>query len=135
MLNEPAQQAFLDTLHRDTYGVLTDLQTFVSAEVVKPDEEISLRSRAVMIREAMQATSRMAHVMAWLMLQKALDSGEISDAEARSHEANGFSEASNLSAAEGHPSEMRQLPVELRSLIDRSRRAYDRALTLKQRTA
>lgn len=135
MSNGSAQQAFLDTLHQDTFAVLTDLRSFVSTEVAKPDHDTPLRSRAVMIREAMQATRRMAHVMAWLMLQKALESGEITDEEARSHEANGFDEASDPPAIEDVPAEMRELPVELRSLIDRSRRAFDRALQLKQRTA
>lgn len=135
MKNGPALRAFLDNLHRETFAVLTDLREYISAEVADPDETVSLQARAAMIREAMLATQRMAHVMAWLMLQKAVDAGEISTREAESHAANEFGANPDAGQGEAPREDLRALPVELRGLIDRSRRAYGQALVLKARAS
>lgn len=77
--------------------------------------------------EAFRITSRLTQVMAWLMIQRAAENGEVSFEEACSEDYRLSGEAVCLddSAAEDE-----ELPPALRSLLDRSHRLYLRVSRL-----
>ena len=79
--------------------------------------------------EALRVTSRLTQVMAWLMLQRAVQGGEISPEEA-CEESNRLSgrEVCLETAAVGDMS----LPSGLRSLLDRSYHLYQRVSRLEE---
>jgi regulator of CtrA degradation len=79
--------------------------------------------------EALRVTSRLTQVMAWLMLQRAVQDGEISMQEA-CQESNRLSgrEVCLDATATGDAT----LPSGLRSLLDRSLRLYQRVSRLEE---
>lgn len=81
--------------------------------------------------EALRVTSRLTQVMAWLMMQRAVQHGEISAEEA-------CQECYRLSAREvcldTDATQDVTLPVGLRSLLDRSYRLYQRVSRLEEMT-
>lgn len=80
--------------------------------------------------EALRVTSRLIQVMAWLMMQRAVQDGEISAEEAcGEHNRLAGHDVCLDTAGEEDDS----LPVGLRSLLDRSYRLYRRVSRLEDR--
>lgn len=79
--------------------------------------------------EALRVTSRLTQVMAWLMLQRAVQCGEISQQEAcqECHRLSGRDVCLDTSAI----AEL-SLPAGLRSLLERSYRLYQRVSRLEE---
>lgn len=79
--------------------------------------------------EALRVTSRLTQVMAWLMLQRAVHEGEISayEACAEQNRLSGQSVCLDDSMGEDH-----EIPVGLRSLLNRSLRLYQRISRLEE---
>ena len=79
--------------------------------------------------EALRVTSRLTQVMAWLMLQRAVQYGEIELAEAcsESNRLAGRDVCLDTTADSDH-----SLPVGLRSLLERSYRLYQRVSRLEE---
>ena len=79
--------------------------------------------------EALRVTSRLTQVMAWLMMQRAVQDGEISLAEA-------LRDPNRLSGIDicldATSSDDARLPMGLRSLLDRSYRLYQRVSRLEE---
>ena len=132
MTNSPALRAFLDNLYDEAFGVLVDLRDFVSSELVDEKIEIPDDARELAVHEVSRATRRMADVMAWLLLQKAIDAGEVAPDAAAAHSAGGIAPES-LDPTDPSPEAMERLPVALRGLIDRSRRLHEKTVQLKTR--
>ncbi len=79
--------------------------------------------------EALRVTSRLTQVMAWLMIQRAVNSGEISLAEAcRPHYRLGGQEVCLDVSRNADPC----LPTKLRSLMARSHNLYQRVARLQE---
>lgn len=79
--------------------------------------------------EALRVTSRLTQVMAWLMLQRAVQDGEITATEACAEEyrLSGQSVCLDESAEEDH-----NIPAGLRSLLNRSLSLYQRISRLEE---
>lgn len=76
--------------------------------------------------ESLKATTRLMHVIAWLLTQRAVDAGEIGEEEARNHD---------LLLADAVPSDpemCRKLPDTARLLIASSEQLYKRTLRLQE---
>ena len=70
--------------------------------------------------ESLKVTTRIMHIVAWLLTQRAIESGEIPGADGRRPERRlGH-------AAESDPNVMDKMPTEARRLIEASRDLYDR---------
>ena len=127
-------KAFFNSTYDEAVALLIDLREFVSVHMVNADNgddpELPAELRVLMVHEVTRTTRRMTNVMAWLMLQKAVAAGEMKPEEAESHEAAHLGEDDDSSESLSKDS-LGDLPVALRSLIDRTRRIYDKAIRLK----
>jgi len=77
--------------------------------------------------EALRVTSRLTQAMAWLMMQRAVQDGEISQEEA-------LNEANRLAGQDvclGGEEESDLMPAGLCSLLQRSQKLYERVLRLE----
>jgi regulator of CtrA degradation len=79
--------------------------------------------------EALRVTSRLTQVMAWLMLQRAVQDGEISAHEACAEENRLSGQSVCLDETSGEDNE---IPAGLRSLLSRSLRLYQRISRLEE---
>lgn len=85
--------------------------------------------RLQMSCEAMRLTARLTHVMAWLLAQRAVYEGEISQEKALTgHEAL----ADLAICMDGAAAEAAALPYRFATLLDRSRRLYIRVARLDE---
>jgi regulator of CtrA degradation len=123
------QAVFFSRTFDETMTLMVEARSYLSA-----GEVIDRRAAGPIIGlrmscEAMRVTSRLAQVMAWLMMQKAIHQGEITPEQAVRDEC-------RLSGAEvcldrsfcGDES----LPRTLLSLMDRSHRLYVRVVRLEE---
>ena len=132
MTDAPALRAFLDTMYDEAFDVLVGLRDFVSADMVEADEDAPPESKALTVQEVSRATRRMADVMAWLLLQKAIQSGELDREAAVTHSASAIT-SEPFDPSDPAPAALEKLPVALRGLIDRSRRVHEKAVQFKER--
>ena len=132
MAEAPALRAFLENFHDEAYDVLEGLRDFVAVELVHDRGIAASDVHPLALEEVKKAIRRMADVMAWLLLQKAIAAGEIERAVAGEHLANRIA-SEPFDPGMTELEELEALPIELRSLIDRSRRVYENAVRLKNR--
>lgn len=90
-------------------------------DLVGSDEELA---RIALSCEALRTTTRMMHALAWLLNHRAYFAGELSEFQLRRH--------GRLPAAqpEPEPDQWAVLPPNLRDLVIRTRRFYDRIARL-----
>jgi regulator of CtrA degradation len=79
--------------------------------------------------EALRVTSRLTEAMAWLMMQRAVQQGEVTMQEALGERHRLSGQSICLEDAANHDE---TLPIGLRSLLDRSLRLYQRVGRLEQ---
>lgn len=121
-------QIFFDRAYGETLDLMVEARNYLT--VVEPVER---RRRAMepslrMSCEAMRVTTRLTQVMAWLMLQRAVESGEMTAAEASDERHRLSAAAVCLDTAANDDAE---LPPGLRSLMARSHRLYLRVSRLE----
>ncbi len=110
-------------------SLLVEARNYLSHREAKDGGGLGPDMRLVACYESMRVTSRLTQVMAWLLAQKAVQAGEITEREA-------VSDRFALSAAricldvagQGNMA----LPAGLRSLLDRSHRLYVRVGRLEE---
>ncbi len=78
--------------------------------------------------ESLRVTSRLTQIMAWLLMQRAVQAGEITSQQAARPE---FAIYVVPACWDSDGPEDESLPMGLRSLLDRSHRLYHRALRLE----
>lgn len=131
MIDSPVLQGFLERTYDETVEALVDLRNFVASELQDGPSDLLPEQRALTVQEITRATRRMASVMAWIMLQKAVQSGELNAEAAADHEAGQLiREEDDRGTASAE--QLRALPMAVRSLIDRTRRIYQKASRLDE---
>ncbi len=85
--------------------------------------------RLLLSSETLRLTTRLAEVMAWLMLQRAYHAGEVTEAEVRDQD-NRL--ANTRICMRVTPSGVHRLPPRLRDLLQRSERLYRRVARLDE---
>ena len=122
-----ATTAFFGKTYGDAVNLLVEARDYLA--VFEPDEHGALQpmERLVMCSETLRLTARLTQIMAWLLAQRAVQSGEISREQAL---------AEPLAALdicmEGENREDNGLPPRLSDLLGRSRRLYVRVARLDE---
>ena len=75
--------AFLSRTYDEAMSLLVETRNYLSFRQSVDGDRIEPLDRLKLTREAFRLTSRLAQVMAWLMLRRAVVEGEIADDEAR----------------------------------------------------
>ena len=78
--------AMLSRTYDEAMSLLVETRNYLSFRRQVDDVRIEPMDRLKLTRESFRLTSRLAQVMAWLMLRRAVVEGEIADDEARQPE-------------------------------------------------
>ena len=119
---------YVERTYHDAMALLVEARNYLAYREAMDDKRQRSDARLVACYESMRVTSRLTQVMAWLLAQKAVQAGEITEREA-------VSDRFALSAAhvcmnvDGQGN--MDLPAGLRSLLDRSHRLYVRVSRLE----
>ncbi|GAA0284102.1 hypothetical protein GCM10009127_26940 [Alteraurantiacibacter aestuarii] len=115
----------VETLYRDALDLADETRAAFDLsgrlDQVSSDEDLA---RIALSCEALRTTTRMMHAIAWLLNHRAFFAGELSEFQLRRH--------GRLPPAQsdGDPQQLIMLDPELRQLVDRTKRFYDRIARL-----
>lgn len=114
-------------LFREGMALVEEAANYLDGEGRSDSRDLSRGISLAYATESMRLTTRLMQIASWLLLQRAVNDGEMSDEEAGQEKAKvrlrGYA-----SALSGHPFE--DLPERLRSLVERSVRLQERVLRL-----
>lgn len=117
------ESPFLASLYRETMRLLEDARDYHRHSERSDRAALPVDDGCAMSRECLSMTARLTSVMAWVMVQRAVHAGEISDSDAASPENRLLAEPIHLAPiAIGQE----RLPRRLSRLLDRSWRLYQR---------
>ncbi len=119
--------AFISRTYDEAMSLLVETRNYLSFRQSADGARIQPMDRLKLTREAFRLTSRLAQVMAWLMLRRAVINGEIADAEARRPEHRLAGHDVCLARADDLGD---WLPDGMRGLLERSRALYERVARL-----
>ena len=120
-------KAFLDSAYDDAYDLLVDLRDYVSERPWQSDPALEPTAQIRVSQEVTRLTRLVTEVMAWLMLQKAVDADELTVEEAAGHD------AATLSDLEDDSADLSELPIAVRGMISRGRKLQTEVLQLETR--
>ncbi len=121
---------YFNGTYAEAFDLLVEARDYVERQVPAFRYGANPPDPAVMAQETMRLTSRLTQVMAWLMAQRAVQEGEIEEAEF----------VQDKYRLEGHEvclkraiEAMDDMPEELSDLMDRSFELYNRIMRLDMR--
>lgn len=123
------QPVFFRKAYDETLDLMVEARNYMAYVETRERKRLPLDEGLRMTCEALRVTSRLTQVMAWLMLQRAVEEGEIAAEEALSEEnrLSGMEICTDMTHAEDEA-----LPGGLRSLMDRSFSLYMRVARVEQ---
>lgn len=124
------ETAFFGKTYDEAMALLVEVRDYLAYREPIDRETLVPMDRLQLCCETMRLTARLTQIMAWLLAQRAVHSGEISQAEALAdHEA-----LAELAICMGGEEEatVASLPQRVRSLLERSRRLYVRVARLDE---
>lgn len=119
--------AMLSRTYDEAMSLLVETRNYLSFRRQVDDVRIEPMDRLKLTRESFRLTSRLAQVMAWLMLRRAVVEGEIADDEARQPEHRLAGHDVCLARADDLGD---WLPEGMRGLLERSQLLYERVARL-----
>jgi regulator of CtrA degradation len=114
----------------EALALLTEARDYLAGRGVREQARLPLDRRLVFSCESLRMTSRLIHCMAWLMIRRAVDDGEISEEAAMDPEWR--LEGQDICRADAGVTDIDTLPREFRRLLDLSARFYERISRLDQ---
>jgi regulator of CtrA degradation len=128
----PRRAVYFDRTYRETMTLLLETRDYMRFREPVDRRAMPDDQRLVVNCEALRLTSRLTHIMAWLLIQKAVHAGELTAAEAASedHRLAGQSVCRER-ATVGDVS----MPPRLATLLERSYHLYTRVERLDELVA
>ncbi len=123
---------YFDRTYRETMTLLVETRDYMRFREPADRGALPDDHRLAVNCEALRLTSRLTHIMAWLLIQKAVHAGEISPAEAAAEDHRLAGQA--VCRARGTAGGI-ALPPALEALLERSYRLYARVERLDALTA
>ena len=121
---------FLNRIFAEAMALLMESHDFLMRVEDGGEETLPVENRLAFHAASMRLAARMSEIMAWMLAQKAADSGEMTEAQAASP---AFS-LSHLPVCKGREGEEDEsLPEDFRSMLRRSRALYERIERLEGR--
>lgn len=130
MSAQTAPTAFFSKTYDETMGLLVEVRDYVAHDQKRDREELAPSAGALLCCEALRVTARLTQVMAWLLAQKAIHAGELSNEQVVAQ--NGPLAEIAICMAEQPDQELSFLPAYFRELLERSRRLYLRVARLDE---
>lgn len=121
--------AFFDRTYEEAFALLVEARDYLLERQRQAVDPLSPEQQLIASCETMRLTSRLAQVIAWLLVQRAVHAGEIDTAEADTPQRRlGGREI----CAEPGPWDVSGLPRRLQILLDRSHALYNRVARLDE---
>ncbi len=119
---------FIDKAYDETMSLLVEARNYVAFQEGVDQRNLAPGQRLQVSYESMRVTSRLTQVMAWMLAQKAVYAGEMSQARAVGEE---FALSGGEICSDPSGPDNAELPAGLRSLLERSHRLYMRVSRLE----
>ncbi|SEQ13560.1 regulator of CtrA degradation [Devosia sp. YR412] len=114
-----------DLLYREGMSLIEDVASYLDGEGRADSRILSREASFLYATESMRLTTRLMQLASWLLLQRAVNEGEITKENARSEkEKVKFSATPSERGGPGYD----QLPQALRDYIDKGDRLFDRVM-------
>jgi len=124
-----AATAFFDRTYDETFDLLIEARDYIARGQQVDCQYVTVGGQARMAVETSRLTSRLTHVMAWLLARRAVQAGEITPAEA-ARPPYTLERSERLAGDDDPLGEV--LPPALESLMERSQRLYVRVSRLDE---
>ncbi len=121
--------AHFDRLADETVALLTEAQLYFSRYLNDGKPRVDANAQILITRENQRVTARLAQIMAWILAEKALHSGEIALGQLTSGQ---YSPPNTSFMTDPGDLPMEDFPEPLRILLDKSHRLYLRVLRLDE---
>lgn len=122
-----------DRSYDEVMDLLTEARDYAAATKYDPErQELDKVDRVTVTCEALRVTSRLGHCLAWLLIQRAIEAGELPQ-EAAAYPENRIPDEP-ICESRGHEEDPR-MPGRLRSLLHESRSMYERMTRLERQVA
>ena len=119
--------AFLNGTYEEAMKLACEARDYLAYQEPKDRAQLPPRARMVASCESMRVTARLTQVMAWLLVQKAVQAGEISREEASAEK---FRLSAHAVCEQEKPVEDQPLPPRLTELMQLSLGLYERVARL-----
>ena len=129
MTDETAPAAFFNRTFDEAFGLLVDARNYIAYEEPADRQSLDPLTRLMMSCEATRMTARLAYIMSWLMVRKAVFAGEITADEACGSERRLDGHETCLAEGFAHGSDF---PPHFADLLEKSRRLYVRVSRLDE---
>ena len=114
-----------DTLYREGMSLIEDVASYLDGEGRGDSRILSREASFIYATESMRLTTRLMQLASWLLLQRAVNEGEITKENAHAEkEKVKFSATPSERGGPGYD----QLPPALRDFIDKGDRLFDRVM-------
>ena len=121
---------FKNPAYHEALDLLSEAHTYISYRQALDESKMDPRQRLLMSYETMRLTARLTQIMAWLMMQRAVQQGDMQREDA------GFDPAIEVSAEvlalDEREVEESDLPRGLRYLLEKSHTLYSRIQRLEE---
>jgi len=112
---------FIERAYKDTYELLVAVRDYISGPMQEDVKNLENDDHLQLTYTLSRLTRQLTDVMAWLMLQKAVAAGELSQEEAAAEPAAALESLKDIQD-EMDNAALSRLPLAVRGMIDRTRR-------------
>lgn len=121
----PITPKLVESLYLEAMALADEARGYFDRDGAADRGKLDPVARVAFSCESLKVTTRLMHVVSWLLVRKAVNAGELSEAEA-GHPDRRLGRASDSDEA----SRTAFLPPKSRDIVDRSRDLYDRVARL-----
>jgi regulator of CtrA degradation len=121
---------FRNPAYNEALDLLSEAHTYISYRQALDESKLRPRQRLLMSYETMRLTARLTQIMAWLMMQRAMQQGDMSRDET------GFEPeievSSDILSLDAREEEENELPRGLKYLMEKSHNLYVRIQRIEE---
>lgn len=125
LAHTPITPKLVESLYLEAMSLADEARGYFDREGAADRSRLDPVTRVAFSCESLKVTTRLMHVVSWLLVQKAVQAGELEAAEA-AHPDRRLGRASDTD----DPARLAQLPGRSRDIVERSRDLYDRVSRL-----
>lgn len=127
-MTEPiSPTAFFDKTYDEALTLLVETRNYIAFQQAGDLQNLGPGARLLVSQETMRVTCRLTQIMAWMLCQRAVQAGEMTQQRALSDE---FAIGGDAVCLDDRWTDDARLPPAVRGLLDRSGRLYVRVRRL-----
>ena len=121
----PITPKLVESLYLEAMTLAEEARSYFDRDGAADRGKLDPVARVAFSCESLKVTTRLMHVVSWLLIRKAVDAGEIDDVDAQ-HPDRRLGRATDTD----EPARLAYLPPKSREIVERSRDLYDRVSRL-----